>query len=159
MRAPTDEEIVRFAHEVRAVLPELVGEGWEELDAEVARLLAEADAGALDADLLLRALTSAEPVRAWIAARMPGEDTRVRWARGLSGEVGSTATAYAQLVCPASVVAGEEFEIAVGLSAQQQADVVGDAMAVPAEDYTIAIDVIADGLDLCPDSPGRSSCP
>jgi hypothetical protein len=90
-------------------------------------------------------------------AEPPPVEAAVRAGAG-AGAAGSTReqrdpprSAHARLEAPEAVVAGQAFELVVGLAEQADRAVVGEALVRPASSvgpYTITIQVIADGFSL-----------
>jgi hypothetical protein len=84
-------------------------------------------------------------------------------AAGSGPEPDAPRESYAHIECPETVVAGEEFELEVGLASTADSEVVGGPLRRPDSSvgaYTITIQVIADGFSLTrPDERWRVDLP
>jgi CHAT domain-containing protein len=84
------------------------------------------------------------------------DDALLSGSQPMADSAGNTASdpprsAFALVECPPVVVAGVEFEVRIGLSAQQSAGIVGGPLIRPPSSigaYTLAVQVVADGFIL-----------
>jgi Leucine-rich repeat (LRR) protein len=98
---------------------------------------------------------------AWETAPQSAYRARPEYTRGpgKDDEAADERKVFPRVEAPGVVVAGREFDLTVGIAPESVAEVAGGSFPVPAEPFTLGVQITADGFRLAPGHSWRQELP